>query len=624
MSGATKGDIIVIGAGHAGCEAALAAARLQMNTILITLSREKIAEMPCNPAVGGLGKGHLVREIDALGGMMGLMTDRTGIQFRMLNMSKGPAVRAPRAQVDKTVYAQKVRETLDPQGNIFLVIDEVSEVILKGHVIAGVRTRKGHTYLARAIICTAGTFLNGLIHVGMDSHRGGRIAENGAYALSGSLAKGGLQLGRLKTGTPPRLHRDSIDYSAFTIQEGDQNPVPFSFKTKEINSKQVVCYLGHTNTAVHRCIKKSLKRSPLFTGKIEGIGPRYCPSIEDKVVRFPEKTRHQIFIEPEGRESEWMYANGVSTSLPVDVQESYIHLIKGLENARIIQPGYAVEYDFLFPTQLKNTLESKKVENLYFAGQINGTSGYEEAAAQGLMAAVNAILKIQKKPPLVLRRDEAYIGILIDDLVTRGITEPYRMFTSRAEYRLLLRIDNADERLVHRGYQVGLVSEDDYREYQRKKARAQKARSYLIDFKVKPDSPLSKDLLGDEILRKSLPLAELLKRPGISLAKITSAVHEPSLEILSREEHAFVEAEIKYLGYIKRQREDVERAKKLEFQRIPAEFSFRISGLSREVREKLEEIRPTNLGQAARISGITPAAISILRIYLDRHKKHAV
>jgi tRNA uridine 5-carboxymethylaminomethyl modification enzyme len=618
-----QGDVIVIGAGHAGCEAALALSSLHLDTIIITLSAEKIAEMPCNPAVGGLAKGHLVREIDALGGMMGLMTDRTGIQFRMLNMSKGPAVRAPRAQVDKAVYAAEMQRLISERQNIRLAIDEVTELVPGDGGVSGVKTLNGNTYIARAVICTAGTFLKGLLHVGMESREGGRISEQPAAHLSQSLLKAGLKLGRLKTGTPPRLRSGSIDFNAFEVQPGDEHPTPFSFRTEAIDCDQIVCYLGHTNERVHRMIRRGLDRSPLYRGKISGVGPRYCPSIEDKIVRFPDKDRHQIFLEPEGRSSDWIYANGVSTSLPRDVQERFIHGICGLENAEIVQPGYAVEYDFVFPTQLKSTLECKDIPFLYFAGQINGTSGYEEAAAQGLLAAVNAALKLKKEPPLILRRDEAYMGILVDDLVTRGTREPYRMFTSRAEYRLLLRIDNADARLTGHGYRAGLVSEDQYALFQRKKEALRHARSFLLEKRVPPRSALSRAILGNDGLNRTLSLADLLKRPRVPLSRVIAAVKDGPIIRLNRAEQAFLEAEIKYDGYIKRQMEEVDRVKRLEVQKIPQDFSYRIPGLSLEVVEKLEEIRPENLGQAARIPGITPAAMTVLRIYLEKYKKHA-
>jgi len=613
-------DIIVIGAGHAGCEAALSAARLGCSTLLLTLHLDHIALMSCNPAIGGLAKGHLVREIDALGGEMGRVIDATGIQFRMLNTRKGPAVQAPRAQADKQGYRLRMKSIVENQPGLVVQQGTVKRLLIRNRKVFGVENDLGYHYGAKAVIVTTGTFLKGLIHVGVSSFPGGRAGEPPAVALADDLRSLGFTIGRLKTGTPPRLHGPSIDFSGLLPQYGDPDPQPFSFSTPSIRREQVPCHITYTDHRTHEIIMKNLDRSPLYSGRIQGVGPRYCPSIEDKVVRFPEKDRHQVFLEPEGLDTEEVYANGISTSLPFDVQKELVQSIPGLSRARIMRPGYAVEYDYVSPLQLFPTLETKLIAGLYHAGQINGTSGYEEAAAQGLMAGINAAQKIRGRPPLVLNRSEAYIGVLIDDLVTLGTEEPYRMFTSRAEYRLLLRQDNADLRLREKGYQVGLISRGDYEAFCEKKEKIEGEMKRLRTTFFFPSAEVNERLasVASAPLHNKTSLFRLIKRPELDYDK--TAGLDQSRPDLDREVRRICEIEAKYDGFIQRQTEQVKRYRKMEEVRIPEEIDYsRLPGLSLEVVEKLERIRPASIGQAGRISGVTPAALSIIRIYLKKY-----
>jgi tRNA uridine 5-carboxymethylaminomethyl modification enzyme len=612
-------NVIVIGAGHAGCEAALAAARIGLSTCMFTANLDTIAHMSCNPAIGGLAKGHLVREIDALGGEMAKAADKAGIQFRMLNLSKGPAVWSLRAQADRVLYKLFMRRSIENQTNLTIKQGSVEKIIVENNAVAGIMTSLGTFYGASTVIVTTGTFLKGLIHIGTNSFQAGRAGEFPSIGLSDSLREIGLKMGRLKTGTPPRLDGRSIDFSKTTPQWGDTPPTPFSHSTEAITNPQLPCYITYTNKKTHEIILGNLDRSPLYSGRIKGIGPRYCPSIEDKVVRFSDKERHQVFLEPEGLETTEYYANGISTSLPYDVQLNLVRSIEGLERADIMRPAYAIEYDFVYPTQLKHSLEVKGIDGLYLGGQINGTSGYEEAAAQGLMAGINAALKLKGKQPLVLGRDEAYIGVLIDDLVTKGTKEPYRMFTSRAEYRLLLRHDNADFRLIEKGYAIGLVTKEAYERFLRKKELLERELQRLKRERVKPSDELNMLLSsrGTSILTENIALDKLLKRPEVKYSAIKKL--SPSSEILTPEIEALVEIRVKYEGYVQKQIELAGRFNKFESKKIPPFFDFTsIPGLSKEVIEKLREVQPETIGQAGRIPGITPAAVSILLVAVER------
>jgi len=619
VSIATKFDVIVVGGGHAGIEASLACARIGHPTLLITQRVEQIGYMSCNPAVGGLAKGHLVKEIDALGGEMAKATDETGIQFRQLNDTRGPAVRSSRAQVDRQAYRSRMKRTVENQENLSIKEATVEEVLTDRDQIVGVKTDSDETILTKTLILAPGTFMKGLIHIGLTHFPAGRMGDPASIGLSESLKKMGFRIGRLKTGTTPRLDRRSIDFSQLTPQCGDEPPLPFSFSTEKIETEQLPCYITYTNVTTHEIIRSGLDRSPLHCGVIKGVGPRYCPSIEDKVVRFADKKRHQIFLEPDGRETNEVYPNGISTSLPTDVQILMLRSIKGLEQVEIIRPGYAVEYDFVDPTELKPSLETKKIKGLFHAGQINGTSGYEEAGAQGLMAGINASLSIRGEKPLILKRSDAYIGVLIDDLVTKGTAEPYRMFTSRAEYRLHLREDNADLRLREKGYEAGLVKEKDYQIFLERKMAVEKTLSRISSLRVNPTKENNEILhqWGSATLKKDSPLREILKRPEIHFKHLLE--FDPGLNNLPGSIQGQVEIQVKYDGYIKRQMEQIDRFGRLEDVGFPEEFDFSsVIGLTTEVMEKLKKIKPHSLGQASRISGVTPAAISILMINLKK------
>ncbi len=616
-------DVIVVGAGHAGCEAALASARLGHLTLVVTVNVDHIGEMSCNPAVGGLAKGHLVREIDALGGEMAKNIDATGIQFRRLNTKKGPAVQSSRAQADKEQYRLRMKGVLERQENLDIKQAIVDALIVEHGVVRGVTTSIQETFLGKTVILTTGTFLKGLIHIGLKNFPAGRMGDPPSNKLSDNLRALGLRIGRLKTGTTPRVDGRTIDFSKLTTQCGDEPPVPFSFETEALTRKQVPCHITYTNKRTHEIIKTGLDRSPLFTGVIKGVGARYCPSIEDKVVRFPDKPRHQIFLEPMGLGTTEIYPNGVPTSLPVDVQFKMLRSIEGLEQVEIVRPGYAIEYDYVDPVQIQPSLECKAIRGLFLAGQINGTSGYEEAAGQGIMAGINAVRHVRGEPPIILRRAQAYIGVMIDDLVTKGTQDPYRMFTSRAEYRLLLREDNADLRLRELGHQIGLVSDALYEKFKEKRKAIERLLAILSDVRLNPKPDVNRTLegLGLGSINQPATLQDLLKRPGARLEDIANL----DSRVLSFDKEVAEQAAIlvKYDGYIRRQMEQVGRVKHLEGTRIPEGFDYQvIPGLSNEVKEKLSKIRPISLGQASRISGITPAAVSIIQIYLKKWEKN--
>lgn len=598
-------DVIVVGGGHAGCEAALVSARMGMQTALLTMNLDTIAQMSCNPAIGGLAKGQLVREVDALGGEMGKVIDATGIQFKLLNASKGHAVRSPRAQADKKLYQFKMKGKLEEQANLSLRQDSIEDIVVQDRGILALAGKSGTSYRAKAVIITTGTFLNGLIHIGSCQSKSGRSSEPSADKLSNSLQNLGFELDRLKTGTPPRLNGNSIDYGVLQEQVGDDHPTPFSFSTEKIQRPQIKCYITYTNSLTHEIIRSNLDRSPNFTGQIKAVGPRYCPSIEDKVTRFPDKDHHQIFLEPEGLDTSEVYCNGISTSTPFDVQEAMIHSIKGLENADITRYGYAIEYDYVPPTQIKPSLEAKNVENVFLAGQINGTSGYEEASAQGIMAGINAVLKIKGCDPFILGRSEAYIGVLIDDLVTKGTQEPYRMFTSRAEYRLVLRHDNADRRLMKYGDRYGLINKKQLAELLEREKSISETIEYLEYNKKGEDS-----------------LLKLLKRPNMCFDDLLAIDNDLRKRNISASVQEQVEIEAKYEGYINRQKQQIEKFKKMEKLSLPPHFHYdSIPGLRKEAQQKLDRFRPVSLGQASRISGVSPADISILMVYLMSKSK---
>ena len=612
-------DVIVVGGGHAGCEAALAAARMGCSTLLLTINADAIGLMSCNPAIGGLAKGHLVREIDALGGEMGRNIDATGIQFRQLNTSKGPAVRSSRAQADKQLYRLRMKKALEATYGLDVKQAIVDAVVVEGDAAAGVDTNLDVRYRGKTVVLCPGTFMKGLVHVGLVSYPAGRAGDFPSMRLSDSLRRLGFSVGRLKTGTTPRLDAKTIDFSKTIRQEGDDRPVPFSFDTAAIRRPQLPCFMTYTNGATHEAIRSGFSRSPLYSGIIKGIGPRYCPSIEDKVVRFSGKERHQVFLEPEGLKTAEYYPNGVSTSLPYDIQLKMLRTIPGLEAVEIVRPGYAIEYDFVDPVQLHASLETKPVKNLFHAGQINGTSGYEEAGAQGIVAGINAGLRVKGEPPMVLSRADAYIGVLIDDLTTKGAQEPYRMFTSRAEYRLLLREDNADLRLSETGRRVGLLTEERFRRFLAKREGIEAFRKRLEETRVGTGHPLSAAVeeAGDALLRPGISYAEALRRPGVTGAMLLAC--DPELRGATREAVEQAELAIKYEGYIRRQEEEAKKLKKHEEMRFPPAFPFEtVPGLSAEVRDKLVRVRPDSIGQAQRIPGVPPAAVALLLVMLRR------
>ncbi len=620
----TKYDVIVVGGGHAGAEAAAAAATMGAKTLLITMQLQNIAQMSCNPAIGGIAKGQIVREIDALGGYMGIITDKTAIQFKMLNKSKGPAMWSPRAQSDRMRFSEEWRLQLEKLPNLDFYQDMVNDLIIENQKVIGVKTSLGISIYGKSIILTNGTFLNGIIHIGMKQFGGGRVGEKAAKGLTECLVAHGFESGRMKTGTPPRVDSRSLDYSKMTSQPGDENPEKFSYlpQIKPLTI-QKDCYMTYTSEEVHDLLRTGFDRSPMFTGIIQGVGPRYCPSIEDKINRFADKDRHQIFVEPEGWNTVEAYVNGFSTSLPEDVQFQALRKVKGFENVKFFRPGYAIEYDYFPPTQLKHSLETKIINNLFFAGQINGTTGYEEAGAQGLMAGINAVLKIREQEPFVLKRNEAYIGVLIDDLITKGTEEPYRMFTSRAEYRTLLRQDNADARLTPKGFELGLANIERMHNLEKKAAKTNAFVDFFKETSIKPEeaNPIL-EKYNSSLMKQGDKMYKVLSRPNITIydfLQIPNVEEFVNQNNIGREEIELTEIEVKYAGYIEKEKNNADKLNRLEDIRIPEQFNYdKITSLSFESREKLKKIRPTTLSQASRISGVSPADISILLIYMGR------